>query len=73
LVATGYDPYQDQNGLWQQKGFIRFFRVRDGAVLWNFDDQTDIAVTSPVAWSPDGTKFVYGLYDGAVAVARTPP
>jgi len=72
LVATGFDPYLDSQGLWQQKGFIRFFRVSDGAVLWNFDEGTDIAVTSPVAWSPDGSRFAYGLYGGDVATASTP-
>jgi WD40 repeat protein len=73
IVSTGYDPYQDQNGLWQQAGFIRFWRVADGAMLWNFDQQTDIAVTSAVAWAPGGGRYAYGLYDGSVAVAVTPP
>jgi hypothetical protein len=41
-------------------------------VLWNFDEGTDIAVTSPVAWSPDGSRFAYGLYGGDVATASTP-
>jgi WD40 repeat protein len=73
LVSTGYSPYLDAQGLWQQKGFIRFFAVASGAVLWNFDDETDLGVTSPVTWSPDGTMFGYGLYNGTVAVALTPP
>jgi len=73
LVSAGYDPYLDGNGLWQQTGFIRFTRVSDGMVLWNFDQQLNIAVTSEVAFSPNGTRFVYGLYDGSVAVAQTPP
>jgi WD40 repeat protein len=72
LVATGYEPFL-VNGLWQQKGFIRFWRMSDGAMQWNFDQGTDIAVTSAVAWSPGGNRFVYGLYDGSVAVAQTPP
>jgi len=33
----------------------------------------DIAVTSEVAISPNGARSVYGLYDGSVAVAQTPP
>jgi hypothetical protein len=33
----------------------------------------DIAVTSEGAFSPNGARFVYGPYDGSVAVAQTPP
>lgn len=73
VVATGYYPYVDASGLWQQKGTIRFWRVSDGVLLRTYDQRTDIGVTSPVAWSPDGTRFVYGLYNGTAAVARTPP
>lgn len=72
LVSTGYLPFVDQDGLWQQNGVIRFWRVSDGAVLTTYDRQTDLGVTSPIAWSPDGSRFAYGLYNGAVAVARTP-
>jgi WD40 repeat protein len=72
LVATGYSPYLDGQGLWQQKGFIRFWSVATGAELVTYDTQTDLAVTSPVAFSPDGSLFAYGLYDGTVAVAQTP-
>ena len=73
LVATGYHPYLDSQGLWQQSGIIRFWRLTDGAVVWNLDQGTDIAVTSAVAWSPSGSRFAYGLYGGAVATATTPP
>jgi WD40 repeat protein len=72
LVSTGYSAYQDQYGLWQQKGLIRFWDLASGTVVWMFDQQTDIGVTSPVAWSPDGSLFTYGLYNGTVAVAHTP-
>jgi WD40 repeat protein len=72
LVSTGYLPYIDQDGLWQQKGIIRFWRVSDGSVLTSYDSQTDIGVTARIAWSPDGSLFAYGLYDGSAAVARTP-
>ena len=72
LVATGYSPFLDGAGLWQQTGFIRFWSVASGAALVTYDQQTDLAVTSPVAFSPDGSEFAYGLYDGTVAVAQTP-
>jgi WD40 repeat protein len=73
LISTGYSPYLDAGGLWQQKGFIRFHDVASGVVLVTFDEQTGIAVTSPIAFSPDGLRFGYGLYGGTVAVALTPP
>lgn len=73
LVATGYLPYVDAAGLWQQTGTIRFWRVSDGVLLRTYDQHTDLGVTSPVAWSPDGTRYVYGTYNGMAAVARTPP
>jgi WD40 repeat protein len=73
LVSTGYFPFVDDEGLWQQKGLIRFWRVSDGVLLRTYDQRTDLAVTSPVAWSQDGTRFAYGLYGGSVVVARTPP
>jgi WD40 repeat protein len=72
LVSTGYVPYV-AHGIWQQAGTIRFWRVTDGALLRTYDQRTGTAVTSPVAWSPDATRFAYGLYDGTAAVARTPP
>jgi len=72
IVSTGYLPYVDQDGLWQQKGIIRFWRISDGAVLTTYDSQTDIGVTARIAWSPDGSLFAYGLYNGTAAVARTP-
>ena len=62
----------DGDGLWQQKGFIRFWSVALGTLLVNYDAQTSLGVTSPVTWSPDGSRFGYGLYDGTVAVALTP-
>lgn len=72
LVTTGYLPYLDGGGLWQQKGVIRFWRVSDGALRQMYDARTGIAVTSPIAWSPDATRFVYGTYEGTAVVARTP-
>ena len=72
LVTTGYLPFVDAGGLWQQKGVIRFWRVADGALRKMYDSRTDLGVTSPVAWSPDATRFAYGTYEGTAVVARTP-
>jgi WD40 repeat protein len=72
LVTTGYLPFEDADGLWQQKGVIRFWRVSDGALRQMYDARTGIGVTTPVAWSPDGSRFAYGTYEGTAVVARTP-
>jgi WD40 repeat protein len=72
LVTTGYLPFVDAQGLWQQKGVIRFWRVADGALRRLYDARTGLGVTSPVAWSPDATSFAYGTYEGTAVVARTP-
>jgi len=72
MVTTGYLPYVDGDGLWQQKGVIRFWRVSDGALRQVYDGRTGIAVTSPIAWSPDATRFAFGTYEGTAVVARTP-
>src|SRR6266496_4073323 len=57
---------------WQQKGVIRFWSVSDGSLRQVYDAHTGIGVTSPVAWSPDATRFAYGTYEGTAVVARTP-
>ncbi|HEV8694841.1 MAG TPA: WD40 repeat domain-containing protein [Lysobacter sp.] len=72
LVTTGYLPFVDSDGLWQQKGVIRFWRVSDGVLRRTFDARTGIAVTSPIAWSPDATRFAYGTYEGTAVAAITP-
>jgi WD40 repeat protein len=72
LVTTGYLPFVDRDGLWQQRGVIRFWRVSDGALRRMYDAHTGIAVTSPIAWSPDVGRFAYGTYEGTAVVARTP-
>ena len=72
LVTTGYLPFVDGDGLWQQKGVIRFWRVSDGSLRQVYDARTGLAVTSPIAWSPDATSFAYGTYEGSAVVARTP-
>lgn len=72
LVTTGYQPFVDADGLWQQKGIVRFWRVSDGALRHTFDARTGIGVTSPIAWSPDMSRFAYGTYEGTAVVAMTP-
>jgi WD40 repeat protein len=72
LVTSGYLPYVDNAGLWQQKGVIRFWGVSEGALLQMYDAHTGLAVTSPVAWSPDATQFAFGTYEGTGVVAHTP-
>ena len=72
LITTGYLPFVDSAGLWQQKGVIRFWRVSDGSLRQMYDGRTGIGVTSPIAWSPDATRFAYGTYEGIAVVARTP-
>lgn len=59
------------DGTIQSLGTVRFWRVSDGTLLLTYDQETGITVPS-VAYSPDGTLFSYGRYDGAVAVARNP-
>jgi hypothetical protein len=71
VVATGYLPFLKPDGTWDQKGVIRFWRLSGGAPV-TFDQKTSLAVTTPVAFSPDGTRFLYGRYDGAFDVADTP-
>jgi hypothetical protein len=72
LVTAGYLPFLDADGLYQQKGVIRFWRVADGALRRMYDARTGIGVTSPVAWSPDAMRFAYGTYEGTAVVARIP-
>ena len=40
----------------------------DGALRWQFDQHTGIAVTSPIACSPDAAKFIHGTYEGTVVL-----
>jgi WD40 repeat protein len=72
LVATGYLPFIDADGLWQQVGIIRFWRVSDGTLRQQYDQHTGIGVTSPIVFSPDLTYFAYGTYEGTAVAARTP-
>ena len=72
LVTTGYHPFIRPDGLWDQRGVVRFWRVSDGAMRHDFEARTGIGVTSPVAWSPDFTRFAYGTYEGSVVAAVVP-
>jgi WD40 repeat protein len=71
MVTTGYLA-QNPTGTWEQFGIIRFWRVADGVMRHQFDQHTGIGVTSPIAWSPDASQFIYGTYEGTVAAAHTP-
>ncbi|WP_157475359.1 hypothetical protein [Lysobacter sp. Root494] len=46
--------------------------MSDGALRRSFDARTGIAVTSPIAWSPDATRFAHGTYEGSVVAAVMP-
>jgi WD40 repeat protein len=59
------------DGTVQSAGRVRFWRVSDGELLLTYDEQTGITVPA-VAYSPDGSLFSYGRYDGEVVVARNP-
>jgi WD40 repeat protein len=72
LVSTGYEPFVDGEGLWQQQGVIRWWNVSTGSLALTFNGKTDIGVTSNVSWSPNAQGFVYGRYDGAVVAALSP-
>jgi len=72
LITTGYLPFVTPEGIWDQKGIIRFWRVSDGVLRKMYDAHTGLGVTSPIAFSPDISRFTYGTYDGSVVVARTP-
>lgn len=71
MVTTGYLA-QNPGGTWEQFGIIRFWRVADGVMRHQFDQHTGIGVTSPIAWSPDASQFIYGTYEGTVVAAHTP-
>src|SRR5205823_15048529 len=70
MVTSGYFAIEGPGG-WEQFGCLRFWRVADGALRQQYDQRTAIAVTSPIAWSPDAAQFIYGTYEGAALVART--
>ena len=72
VVGSGYLPFVAPDGTWDQKGVIRFWRISDGALVTTYDQQTSLGVTTPVVFSPDGSRFIYGRYDGAFVAAITP-
>jgi WD40 repeat protein len=71
VVSSGYLPFLKPDGTWDQKGVIRFWSI-SGGLTTTYDQETSLGVTTPVAFSPDGTQFLYGRYDGAFVVAKTP-
>jgi WD40 repeat protein len=72
VVGSAYLPFVTPDGTWDQKGVIRFWRISDGALVKTFDQQTSLGVTTPVVFSPNGSQFLYGRYDGAFVAAVTP-
>jgi WD40 repeat protein len=72
VVGSGYLPFLKPDGTWDQKGVIRFWSMTNGTLLKTYDQQTSLAVTTPVVFSPGGSRFLYGTYDGSFVVAVTP-
>jgi WD40 repeat protein len=72
LVTTGYDTYAAPDGSTAKRGMIRFWRVADGALRHSFGAGTGTQVTSPVAWSPDFTRFAFGTQEATAVVAVVP-
>jgi WD40 repeat protein len=73
VVGSGYLPFLKPDGTWDQKGVIRFWNFSSGALLKTYDQETSLAVTTPVVFKSDSSRFLYGRYDGAFVVANTPP
>ncbi len=69
LVASGYLPFLNPDGTWNQKGIIRFWRVADGVLLNSYDQGLSLGVTSGVAFTTDGRKLLVGVYDGTTIAA----
>jgi WD40 repeat protein len=55
-------------------GVVRFWRVKDGALLgfFNQDPNNVYSYVTGFAYSPDGSLFAFGRADGHVVVARDP-
>lgn len=57
-------------------GVLDFWRVADGAILEEYDQETGPAFSggpSAVLFSSDGCSFAYGRSDATLVMARTPP
>jgi len=50
---------------------VKLWRVSDGALLRNYDQETGTSVFS-IQFSPNGRLLCYGRVDGTVVVARNP-
>jgi WD40 repeat protein len=71
LIGSGYLAFVGADGTWQQMGVIRSWTVSTGASK-TYDRQTGIAVTSGIAFSPAGTRMLYGTYEGVTTAAAYP-